>query len=83
MRRKNQSLETDSEMSEMTELVDEDIKTAIRHAQQMLRMREESLSMLTRDTEGINKDPNQTVRSENLKEIQADLGCNTCSVNCA
>ena len=49
----------------------------------MLRMREESLSMLTRDTEGINKDPNQTVRSENLKEIQADLGCNTCSVNCA
>ena len=30
MRRKNQSLETDSEMSEMTELVDEDIKTAIK-----------------------------------------------------
>ena len=27
---KNQSLETDSEMSEMTELVDEDIKTAIK-----------------------------------------------------
>ena len=70
-------------MSEMTELVDEDIKTAIRNACQMLRMREESLSMLTRDAGGIKKDPNQTVRSETVKEIQADLGSNTCSVNCA
>ena len=61
-------------MSEMTELVDEDIKTAIRNACQMLRMREESLSMLTRDTGGIKKDPNQTVRSQEAEIMSLECG---------
>ena len=45
MRRKNQSLETDSEMSEMTELVDEDMEADSVTAFQMFQKPEERLSM--------------------------------------
>lgn len=51
---KNQSRETDTEITQMIELVEEDTKTVIIIVPHMFKKWEEILNMLSKDMKGIN-----------------------------
>lgn len=66
MRRK--SIEIDSEVTQMMDLVNKDIIAAIIHTPHMFKELEESMSMTKREMEAIKKDPSQTSRVEKCTE---------------
>lgn len=49
----NQSVETDTEITEVTKLADRDVKTTVINTFQKLKMPEENMNMMRRQTEDV------------------------------